>query len=207
MSRDNRPYKDTTARPSRTQQCQRLSKAASQDDDDDYDLTFAPPRKSRLSAPLLQAQLSLVSDRTLLRRLKHTYHTQGAWQQVSRIEDLCHTHVSHKWLYHLDACAGSVLTSHDCITNVQRRLGNRDCTGFGQCRLCGSFLDAQLEHRRSYAFLGGPKLVDWGVTTEPSRPHPAVTRTHNVQQTLQRAATVSKCQRKPSSTDGNTKSQ
>ena len=65
---------------------------------------------------------------------------------MTRIEDLCHTHLSHKWLYHLDACAGSVLTPHDYITNVQKRLGNRAWTGFGQCRLCGSFLDPQLEH-------------------------------------------------------------
>ena len=43
---------------------------------------------------------------------------------MTRIEDLCHAQVSHKWLY-LDACAGSVLSPHDCITNVQKRLGNR----------------------------------------------------------------------------------
>ena len=28
-------------------------------------------------------------------------------------------------LYHLDACAGSVLTPRDCITNVQKKIGNR----------------------------------------------------------------------------------
>ena len=38
---------------------------------------------------------------------------------MTRIEDLCHTQVSHKWLYHSDACAGSVLTSHD-YTNAQK---------------------------------------------------------------------------------------
>ena len=94
------------------------------------------------------------------------------------IEDPYHTHVSHKWLHHLDACAGSVLTPHDCITNVQKRLGNRAYTGFGQCRLCGSFLDSQLEHsetcstaeatRRHYAcvhsVLGG--LADPRISTE-----------------------------------------
>ena len=79
------------------------SGSASRDDDDDSELTFAPHRKSRLSAPLLQAQLSRLSDRTRLRRLKDTLHSQGAWQQVVRIEDLCHTHVSHKRLYHSDA--------------------------------------------------------------------------------------------------------
>ena len=58
---------------------------ASQDDDDHSEPTFAPPRKSCLSAPQLQAQLSLLSDRTQLRK-KHTLHTTGAWQQITRIE-------------------------------------------------------------------------------------------------------------------------
>ena len=87
--------------------------SASQDDDDDSEPTRAPTRRSRLSAPQLQA-----SDSTRLRRLKQTVHTKGLWQQVTRIEDLCHTHVSHKWLIHLEACACSVLTPHDYITNV-----------------------------------------------------------------------------------------
>ena len=39
---------------------------------------------------------------------------------MTLIEDSCHTHVSHKWLYHLDACAGSVLTPYDYVTNVQK---------------------------------------------------------------------------------------
>ena len=43
-------------------------------------------------------------------------------------------------------CAGSVLTPHDYITNVQKRLGNRLWEGDGQCRCCGYFLDPQLEH-------------------------------------------------------------
>ena len=89
--------------------------------DDDSEPTFAPHRKIRLSAPQLQAQLSRQSDRTQLRRLKNTLHTKGVWQQITRIEDLCHTHVSHKWLYHLDACVGGVLTPHDHITNVQKK--------------------------------------------------------------------------------------
>ena len=57
------------------------SGAASQDDDDDdSELTFAPHRKSRLSAPQLQAQLSQLTDRARLRRLKDTLHSVGAWQ-------------------------------------------------------------------------------------------------------------------------------
>ena len=40
----------------------------SQDDDDDSEPTLVPPRKSRLTVPQLHAQLSLLSDRTRLRR-------------------------------------------------------------------------------------------------------------------------------------------
>ena len=122
--------------------------SASQDEDSE-DTDFPAPRKSRLGSPQLQAQLSRLTDRTRLRRLKSTLLSDGAWQQVMRIEDLCHTHVSHKWLYLLETCAESVLTPHDCITNVQKRLGNRAWTGFGKCRLCGSFLHQQLEHGES----------------------------------------------------------
>ena len=88
-------------------------------------MDFSAPRKSRLSAPQIQAQLSRLTDRTRLRRLKDTLLSKGASQQVARIEDLCHAQVSHKWPYHLDACAGCVLTPHDYITNGQKRLGNR----------------------------------------------------------------------------------
>ena len=88
------------------------------------DMDFSVPRKSRLSGPQLQAQLSRLTVWTRLRRLKDTLLSKGAWQQVTRIEDLCHAQVSREWLYHLDACAGSVLTPHDHITNVQKkRLG------------------------------------------------------------------------------------
>ena len=69
---------------------------------------------------------------------------------------------------------------HDFITNVQKRLGNTTWTGFGQRRLCGSFLDPQLEHGETcstaeatrghygcvHAVLSGLKLADPG-TTEP----------------------------------------
>ena len=70
------------------------SSSTSQEDDSE-DMDFSAPRKSRLGAPQLQAQLSLV---TLL--------SKAAWQQATRNEDLCHTHVSHKWLNHLDAVRG-----------------------------------------------------------------------------------------------------
>ena len=65
----------------------------------------------------------------LLRR--NTLQAKGARQKVARIEDLCNTHVSHKRLYHLDACAGSVLAPHDFVVNVQKWLGNRGYTGEG----------------------------------------------------------------------------
>ena len=109
-------------------------------------MDFSALRKSRLSAPQLQAQLSRLTDRTRLRRLKDALLSKSAWQQVARIEDLCQDQVSHKWLYHLDACAGSGLSPRDCSTNVQKRLGNRLWVGGDQCRCCGSFLDPQLEH-------------------------------------------------------------
>ena len=153
--------------------------SASQDEDSE-DMDFSAPRKSRLGAPQLQAQLSRFTDRTRLRRLKSTLLSKGAWQDV-RIEDLCHTHVSHKLRYHMDACAGSVLTPHDYITNVQKkRLGNKAWTGCGECRLCASFLDLQLEHGETcstaeatrghcacvHAVLGGLGLADPGIGTQ-----------------------------------------
>ena len=101
--------------------------SASQDEDSD-DMDFSAPRKSRLSAPQLQAQLSRLTDRSLLRRLKDTLLSKGAWQQVTGIEDLCHAQVSHKWLCHLDARAGSVLTRlhHQCSENSRQQcLGGR----------------------------------------------------------------------------------
>ena len=77
---------------------------------------------------------------------------------------------------------------HDYITNVQKRLGNRAWTGFGQCRLCGSFLDPQLERGETcstaeatrghyacvHAVVCGLKLADptepRGLTASQSRP-------------------------------------
>ena len=145
------------------------------------DMDFSAPRKGQLSAPQLQAQLSRLTDRTRLRRLKDTLLSKGAWQQVTRIEDLCHAQVSHRWLFHLETFAGSVLAPHDYITNVQERLGNRLWEGDEQCRCCGSFLDPQLEHAETcstaeatwghyacvHAVVCGMKLADLGITTEP----------------------------------------
>ena len=140
-------------------------------DEDSEDMDFSSTlRKSRLSAPQLQAQLSRLSDWTRLRRLKNTPLARRVRQQVTRIEDLCHTHVSHKWLYHLETGAGSVLTPHDYITNVQKRLRNRAWTGFGQRRLCGSFLDPQLEHRETCSIAEATQGHNACVWTETRRP-------------------------------------
>ena len=53
---------------------------------------------------------------------------------------ICPTHGSTTWMR-----VGSVPTPHDSITQVQKGLGNRAWTGFGQCQTCGSFLDPHLE--------------------------------------------------------------
>ena len=82
-----------------------------------------------------------------------------------------------KGFSHLDVCAGSVLTLHDYITNVQKRLGNRLWEGDGQCRCCGSFLDPQLKHAEACSpaeasrehcacVVCGMKLADPGITSE-----------------------------------------
>ena len=131
---------------SQTRQCQTFNTPAPLFETKTVMMWTSQHPRRRLSAPQLQAQLARLTDRSRLRRLKSKFLSKGAWQQVTRIEDLCHTQVSHELLYHLDACAGSVLTPHDYITNVQKRLGNRAWTGFGECRWCGSFLDPQLEH-------------------------------------------------------------
>ena len=54
------------------------SSSASQDDDDSDFEHASAPRKGRLSAPQLQAQLSPLYDRTRLRRLKTTLYSNGA---------------------------------------------------------------------------------------------------------------------------------
>ena len=82
---------------------------------------------------------------------------------------------------HLDTRSESVLTTHDNITNVQKRLGNRVWVGGRQCGCCGSFLDPHLGHADTcstaeatrghnacvHAVVCGMKLADPGITTEP----------------------------------------
>ena len=55
------------------------SSLASQHDDDEDGITFAPARKLRLYAPQLQAQLSRLSDGTRLGRLKSTPEHCWTW--------------------------------------------------------------------------------------------------------------------------------
>ena len=156
---------------------------ASQHDDYDSEPTYVRFRKSRRSAhQSSKRSFPCHLTETRLRRLKHLLHTKGAWQQVTRIEYLCHTQVSRKRLHHFYACAGIVLTPHDYITDMQKMLSNRSFTAFGQCRQCGSFLDTQLEHgetcntaeatRGHYAcvraVLRGLTHADAGITTEPT---------------------------------------
>ena len=102
------------------------------------------------SEPTLEKSSRCTTGR--LRRFKHTLHTKSAWQQGPRTEDLCHTHVSHKWLYHPDACAGSAFTPHDNITNVQKKTRQPRLHELWSLPPCGSFLDStrawwNLQHR------------------------------------------------------------
>ena len=100
---------------------------------------------------------------------------------VAASGDLCHTRVSHKWLYHLDACAGKCSDAARQHHQRAEQTWQQAWTAFGQCRLGGSFLDPQLELRETcstaeatrghhacvHAVLGGLKPADAGITTEP----------------------------------------
>ena len=132
----------STAKP----RLQKWNKVTSQPEDDGDEIICVPARNGRLNGPQLQAQLSRLSDRTRLRRLQSTLLAKEAWHQVTRNEDLCHTNVSHQWLYHSHARAASVSAPHDFVINKQKRTGSRSCTGEGGCRLCGTPLDRPLEH-------------------------------------------------------------
>ena len=102
-------------------------------------------RRARISASQLH-QLLRLRDRTNLQRLRRTLQSKSAWPQSARIEDLCDPHVSHKWLFHLDAGKGSVLAPHDFVVSVQRRQGDAAAWSVGPCGLCGAFLDPQMKH-------------------------------------------------------------
>ena len=63
-------------------------------------------RSVRISAPQLQRELSILSDRTKARRLDAELERQGAWHQLERIKGLRHREVSHRWLRNLDTMRG-----------------------------------------------------------------------------------------------------
>ena len=63
--------------------------------DNGDEVTYVFAWRGRLNSPQIQGQLYRLSGRTRLRRFKNTLQVEGAWQQVARIEDFCHMHVSH----------------------------------------------------------------------------------------------------------------
>ena len=94
---------------------------------------------------------------------------------------MCHTHVCHKWLYHLDACAGvslrrsttSPMCKRDSATGRGRDSVNAVCVVlFWTPNSITEKLAVPLEATRRHcgcvhAVLGGLKLADPGITTEP----------------------------------------
>ena len=134
-----------------------------------------------ISAPHLQKELSKLGDCTRLRRLEEKLRAQCNWAQLARLRDLRHPEVSHRWLWHLDASRGSVLSQADYVINVQKRLGGQICRCSEVCRLCDAPLDHELEHcetcalaeatRGHYtavrAVVNGLRSADPGVCTEP----------------------------------------
>ena len=135
----------------------------------------------RLTVAHVQKELCKIQDCTRLRALESTLTRQGNWPQLDRLRELRHPEVSHRWLWHLDTCDGSVMNQTDYTANIQKRLGARVISGDVHCRLCGALLDPQLEHaevcataeatRGHYAcvraLVGGLRIADPSVTTEP----------------------------------------
>ena len=98
--------------------------SVSQDEDS---TSQRPGRADSVGRSFHDSLIGLVSG---ARRTRSSQRVHGSRSPGLRT---CHAQVSHKWLYHLDACAGSVLTPYDRITHVQKRLGNRIWVGGGQC--------------------------------------------------------------------------
>jgi hypothetical protein len=135
----------------------------------------------RLTAPHLQKELTRLADCTRLRALESRLRAQANWGQLERLRDLRHPEVSHEWLWHLNARSGTVMAQADYIIGVQKRLGARIYEGAARCRLCGAYLDPELQHsetcstaeatRGHYAcvrvLVEGFRLADPSTTTEP----------------------------------------
>ena len=99
-------------------------------------------------------------------------------------------HVSHKWLFHVDACAGSVLAPHDIVVNLQKRLTSvsleTECAAFVEHSWSHSWNTAkpaapQKPRGRGHntcvtALLVGLKFADPAVTTEPRGPTEATSK-------------------------------
>ena len=87
--------------------------------------------------------------RTLLRRLKSTLLSKGAWQQLTRIEDLCHTCLLQVALPRRRMC-GEVSSRRTTTSPTSKNgLATRCGQALVKCRICGSFLDPQLEHEET----------------------------------------------------------
>ncbi len=137
--------------------------------------------RRRLTVPHVQKELARLQDCTRLRALEAALRQQCNWPQLEALRDLRHKKVSHRWLWHMDSCRGSVLATCDYVADVQRRLGACMLQTEAVCRLCGAPLDPQLVHseccdtagatRGHYAvvqsMVGGLKFADPGVCTEP----------------------------------------
>ena len=139
------------------------------------------PFRPSLTAPHLQKELTRLADCTRLRALESRLRAQANWGQLERLRDLRHPEVSHEWLWHLNARSGTVMAQADYIIGVQKRLGARIYEGAARCRLCGAYLDPELQHsetcstaeatRGHYAcvrvLVEGFRLADPSTTTEP----------------------------------------
>ena len=126
----------------------------------------------RLASPHVQKELMRLQDCTRLRALESRLRMQCNWGQLERLKDLRHPEMSHRWLWHLDSTAGSVMNQADYVLDVQKHLGCRILECEAHCHPCGVPLDSRLEATRGHyacvrALVEGFRLADPGVTTEP----------------------------------------
>ena len=136
-----------------------------QKDADGEQITNASARRRRLNALQLKTQVSRLSDRTKLRRLKHSLQAKRKWQQVVWIEDLCNTHVSHKWLWtHVREVSWRRTTLWSMF---KTRQGNRSSTGESGSRLCGTFWIRRWNMERLAALSKPCEATKPGVSTKP----------------------------------------
>ena len=133
--------------------------SASQEDDDDSEPTFAPGKavsahdSSRSCSPCCPTEPECDA-------LKHFLHTGGAWQQVTRVVDLCHTHVSHEWAVSSRHTPTSPTYTRDLARGPTRALVA--CAAHSCTLQSSTVKPAALPEYRAcvHAVLGGLKLVD-----------------------------------------------